>query len=371
MRIHVIALREIRGMLKEKSFLFILLLETLLVSSSGLLSVGYVIMTSPESSSMLSQLSSLIYVGVVSGTPEPLAQVLDEGRVNYKVYPDIGEAESDMKNGLLDAVLMGDISFSGNQTLDARPALINVYMPSNSPKAPLTKLALKKVFVRLEDKLREKKILLLAPGLDYTPYKIINYKPAANQIEIYFIFTLPLLLFLPAIISGSLVIDSITQDLESRRILNLVLTPLTDSQIVFGKALASLLLSLLQSVLWLMVLSLTFMSPQNNAALIIFCGLYTVIYMNAGSILSLYLGKMKSSQILYTFVTMTSISLFTPFANIHPLLLAFSPSHMITRMALGASPFVFTWQFLVLATVALFSTFWVFKISRRISQTIY
>jgi ABC-2 type transport system permease protein len=370
-RIHIIALREIRAMLKEKSFIFILLLETLLVSSSGLLSVGYVIMTSPESSSMLSQLSSLIYVGVVSDTPQPITQVLTEGRINYKVYPGIAQADADMRNGIVDAIVMGDISFSGNQTVDMRPAFMNVFLPANSPKVPLTKLALKKVLLRLEEKLREKKIAMFAPTLDFTPYKIMNFKPQANSIEIYFIFTLPLLLFLPSIISGSLVIDSITQDLESRQILNLILTPLTDSQIVFGKALASLLLSLMQSVLWLLVLSLTFMSPQNNAALIVFCGLYTVIYMNAGSILSLYLGKMKSSQILYTFVTMTSISLFTPFANIHPLLLEFSPSYMITKMALGTPPSAFAWQFTVLAIIALASTAWVFRISKRISTTIF
>ena len=47
MRSMTIAKREMRSMLMEKSFVLIILLEFLLVSSSGLLSVGYVLFTSP------------------------------------------------------------------------------------------------------------------------------------------------------------------------------------------------------------------------------------------------------------------------------------------------------------------------------------
>ncbi len=358
----MIAAREMRAMIREKSFALIILLELLLVSSSGLLSVGYVMLTSPESSGMLSQLSSLVYVGVVTGTRMPYSQVLEESRVHYTFYNDLTVARQDFNDGIIDAILVGDIHS------DEPPSVVSLYIPSNSPKSPLTKLSVKKALIRLEESLRERKIELYAPGLEFASYEILDFKPQARYLEIYFIFTLPLLLFLPCVVSGSLAIDSLTQDLESKRILNLVAAPLSSSGIVFGKALGSFILSAVQVVVWLAVLSYTVVEPTNHLPLILLCGVYTLIFLNAGSLLALYLGKMRSAQILYTFVSMSAISLFSPFANLHPLLLEFSPSYIITRLALGAPLTAFTWQLTVLAALAVLSTLAVHLSSKRVNR---
>jgi ABC-2 type transport system permease protein len=362
MRHLAITVREVTSMLREKSFLLMILMELLLVSSSGLLSVGYVILTSPESSSTLSQLSNLVYVGVVTNTRLSFSQALDDSKVHHAFYDSFSQAHSDFKDGLLDAVLVGDL------TQDDSPSIVTVYLPSNSPKAPLTKMALKKALLKLEDNMRVRRVEKYSPNLQFATYKIMNYKPQARYVEIYFIFTLPILLFLPCIVSGSLVIDSITQDLESKRIINLIAAPISDAHIVIGKSLGSLVLSVFQTFLWLIILSFTFINPENPAALIVLCGLYTVIFMNLGSLLALYIRKMKASQILYTFVSMSAISLFSPFANVHPMLLEISPAYMITRMALGTSPLEFAWQFLTLILAVVLSTVAVIKASREISR---
>jgi ABC-2 type transport system permease protein len=362
MKTAIIVLQEIKAMLREKSFLLIILLELLLVSSSGLLSIGYGIITSPESSSTLSQLNSLVYVGVVTDSRQYFPRAFEKGRVHYVFYDSFPLAYEDFKEGVLDSVIYGDI------TPDEKPAVLNIFIPSNSPKAPLTKLAMKSVMLALEDDIRTTKVRVYAKDLEFAPYQIMNYKPQARYIEIYFIFTLPLLLFLPCIVSGSLAIDSITQDLESRRMLNLVVAPLTNNQIVFGKSLASLALSVAQSAAWLLTLSLTFVNPQNHVVLVLFCALYTIIFMNVGSLLALYLRKMRNSQIIYTFVSMSAISLFSPFANIHPLLLDFSPSYILARTALGAPPTVFAWQIIILILMAAGSTALIMFSSKKICE---
>jgi ABC-type transport system involved in multi-copper enzyme maturation permease subunit len=349
-------------MLREKSFLLMMLMQMLLVSSSGLLSVGYVILTSPESSSTLSSLNNLVYVGVVTDTRQPFSQALVKNRVHHTFYDSFELANKDFRGGIIDTLIVGDVG------QDMRPSVLTVFLPSNSPKAPLTKLALKKVMMDLESDIRVKRIDDFAPGLEFATFRIMNLKPQARYIEIYFIFTLPLLLFLPCIIAGSLAIDSITQDLESRRILNLTCAPLSNNQIVFGKTLASLILSVTQSVVWLFVLSFTFISPQNHIMLVSLCTAYTVIFMNVGTILALILKNMKSSQVLYTFVSMGAISLFSQFANISPTLLEFSPAYIITRTALGASPAVFVPQLLAIAALAALSTILVMCASKRIND---
>jgi|GEM_PF-2793896 len=362
MRSWAIASREISAMLAEKSFILIVLLELLLVSSSGLLSVGYVLLTSPESSTTLNDLSRLVYVGIVTQTPEDFSVELSRNKVHHTFYRSVDVAKKDFRQGLIDAIIIGDIDRG------PPPSVIRVYLPDNSPKTALTKLALKKVFVSMEEDLRQDKLSAHAPGIELASYKIMNYKPQARYMEIYYIFTLPLLLFLPTVISGSLAIDSITQDLESKRMLNLILAPLKPAQIVFGKAIGSFALSIFQSVLWLSILSATFVSPKNHLWLMFLVGIYTVIFINAGSILALYLQKMRSSQILYTFFSMSAISLFSPFANLHPLLLYMSPSYMITRLAMGSPPLVFAGQFAILLTIAALTTLVVLFAAPRVSR---
>jgi ABC-2 type transport system permease protein len=359
---HIIALREVKAMLRERSFVLLILLELLLVSSSGLLSIGYVILTSPESSGMLSQLSDLVYVGVVTDTRLAFADALEEGGVHHTFYDSLELARKDLNDGLVDAVLAGRVGLGrGYSTL-------TLYLPSNSPKTALTKLALRKVLLRMEDTLRDSKVGVYAPELEFAPYEIMHFKRQARYIEVYFIFTLPVLLFLPCVVSGSLVIDTITQDLESKRMLNLVACPLRSGEIVAGKMFGSFLLSLSQCILWLMVLSFTSVSPDNHISLIIFCALYTVVFMNVGCVLALSLKKMRASQILYTFVSISAISLFSPFANIHPILLESSPSYVITRMALGAPSAAFTWQLSALVFLAVASSFAVRMVAGKVNE---
>ena len=360
MRCAPIVKRELHSMLLEKSFLLIILLELLLVSSSGLLSAGYVLMTSPESSTTLNQLSRLVYVGVITNTQEPIMKVFTRENIHFTFYQSEQVALEDFKIGLIDAVIVGDV-----RNHEA-PSILKVYIPSNSPKSDLTKLSLKKVFVGLENDLRGEKIKLYKPDVKFMPYSIMKYKKEAQYAEIYYIFTLPLLLFLPTVISGSLAIDSITQDFENKRMLNLIISPLTDVQIVYGKVFATLILSMVQCIVWLLILSLTNIQPSNHFWLLFACLLYTIVFMNCGAYLALVLKKMKAAQILYTFVSMSAISLFSPFANYHPLLLKLSPSHMFSAIALGADPLNFSLQFFVLIVFSVATTVLVVKTSKKI-----
>ena len=140
-----IAKREIKAMLKEKSFTLIILLELLLVSTSGLLSVGYVILTSPESSGMLSKLSNLVNVAIVTKTKEPYTTSFAASNIHFTFYDDVSIARKDFKDGLVDAMIVGDLYLSEN------PSNLLIYLPSNSPKSDLTRLTLKKALLGIED----------------------------------------------------------------------------------------------------------------------------------------------------------------------------------------------------------------------------
>ena len=82
--------------------------------------------------------------------------------------------------------------------------------------------------------------------------------PGTPRESPYFGFTytvlLPLLLFLPAFISGSIAVDSITEEIEQGTLELLRVSPLSLGEIVDGKAAAMAGLAPLQAALWLLLL---------------------------------------------------------------------------------------------------------------------
>ncbi|MBU0762346.1 MAG: ABC transporter permease [Candidatus Altiarchaeota archaeon] len=363
MKIQHITYRELKAMVSEKSFALIILLEFLLVTSSGLLSVGYVLLTSPESSNTANQLASLVYVGVVTDTPEIYYKAFSDTNVKYTFYSSYVVAKSDFKDGLIDTLLVGDIS------LGREPAVLQVYLPSNNPKTPLTKLALKKILTKLETEVRVEKVDEFASNVELADYKIMNYRLRGKHMEIYYVFTIPLLLFLPSVIAGSLSIDSITQDLESKRILNLLLAPLSYLDVVLGKILSALVISVVQAILWTTIIDLFFVPVENKLALISVTTLYTVFFMNCGAAIALHLKKMKNSQIFYTFFSMSAISLFSPFANLHPLLQQASPAYLLAKLSLGHPTTNYLPHILILTLLSVLTTLYLNKIAGKITET--
>jgi len=74
----------------------------------------------------------------------------------------------------------------------------------------------------------------------------------------YFTFTytvlIPVLVFLPVFISGSLVVDSITEEIDEGTFELLRVAPVTLGEIVDGKALAAVAIAPGQALLWLLLL---------------------------------------------------------------------------------------------------------------------
>ncbi|MFC2154665.1 ABC transporter permease subunit [Candidatus Altiarchaeota archaeon] len=350
----IIAKREIKSMLRERTLILVIMVELLLVIFSGLLNVGYVLLTSPEMSSELQSLNSFVAVGIVSNTPQPYTIALFASGMPYLLYDDLGKAISDFQDGLIDVVLVGDIDKTQNSSL------VNIYIPKNSPKIDLIKLGVRTMFLRMEDDLRTEKIREYRPNISLFS---VDAKEGdrSKEIEIYYIFTLPLLLFLPSLIAGSLVIDSITEDIENKTIINLLESPLTNIQIVAGKNLGALFICLTQSFAWLGILSFLELGIQGHLSLVFVSLLYTVIFTNLGSMVALKLKNLRNSQIMHTLLSMASISLFSPLANVSNQLVANSPSYIFTGLASGVSLFEFRFQIIfliLLATITFIGNFY-------------
>lgn len=326
----IIAKNEVRSMMKERVLVLILILEFILLTSSSMMATGYDVMTSPSQSRVGGYLSGYTFVGIVTNTRADLVSAAARSGVRYFIYGSVQEAVQHLEEGSLDAVVVGSV-------IDEKaPNFFTVYLPENSPKIGLTQLSIRRMFARLEDNVRRRHIREDDIKVDLVSYDIqASRRPMLY--EIYLVFTLPLLVFMPALISGNLLMDSLTQDMESRELLNLVSAPVRKLEVIAGKAFASFAVGIGQMLLWITVLDTFMLDITSNIQIILLGGLYTLGYIAFGAFFSLIYRKMRPTQSLYTLLILSSMIFMTPVMSNHPRLVPFSPAYVISHVAIGES----------------------------------
>jgi ABC-type Na+ efflux pump permease subunit len=115
---------------------------------------------------------------------------------------------------------------------------------------------------------------------------------------------LPLLLFLPAFISGSVVVDAITEEIERGTLELLRVAPVSMTDIVDGKSTAMILLAPLQAVLWLILLQVNGISIANIPFLLLFVTALATITVVVGVLLGLITRRRRKAQLLYSMIVL-------------------------------------------------------------------
>jgi ABC-2 type transport system permease protein len=341
----VVAKREFSAMMREKSFALVLIFEILLVSSSAFLSSGYSILSSPETSDLLRGSKNVIVVGLVTDSKREFALPLQRAGILYYNYQNLTSAEADFQDGLLDAIVIGSID------LRAEPSVITVYLPSNTPKLGLIKLMLKRFFLDVEERLRQVKMLVHTPAMRFLTYDDSPSGGGAQDFEVFMLFTIPLLFFMPAIMAGSLIIDGLTEEMESGRLLNLLSAPMSYPSVVAGKCLGAFAATIPHCIIWLAVLPLAGRGPANPAGILVAFILYSCLFISVGAAISLHTRRNRPAQMAYTLVSVAAITTLSPSANALHALIMLSPAHMFTAFAAGAGIGEFWWQLLLMAAL--------------------
>jgi len=341
-----VARQELKNMVREKSLILIVFLELILLTSSGMVALGYEFLTSPSESDFAGFLGGFVYLGFVSPDRGELVSAARDAGVRYVFYDSAQNAVEQMRGGRVDAIVIGTLD------QDNPPARLTVILTGNNPNQAWIRMSLKRFFNHLESGMRED--IIDSRELDV---QLIDYQLPRRRIrslpEVYLVFTLPLLLFMPALIAGNLVMDSLTQEIESKRILNLLSAPLSFTQVFYGKALASLLVTQLQVLLWILVMNHFIIQVSNKILLILVTCLYSLFYIHAGGLFSLWFGKMRPTQSIYTLLILFSMVLLTPFASAHELLLTLSPSFILTHIASGMGLKSFTPQISLMSALTI------------------
>ncbi len=284
-----IALKDLRSIKREKTILIVICLLFFVASFSSLVVIGLTLLYSPMGYSEAK-------VGLVGDAP------IFSSVVHPIHYSSIELALKDLIDGKIDAVVVFNENISGTN-------YITVYLPREDIKAIKATLYLRKKLMEYQDALRK---LRGIPTLNLKVYedgKEIEV-PEGYSLHFRFIYVMliPLLTITTAIVVSAFLIDSICEEVETKT-LDVLLSAVELDDVIAGKVLATLLLSIALTVFWIIMLMLNRIVIY-NPALVFLIAISVSLMMSAISLtVSAFMLNRERSQLVFSIVVISIIML--------------------------------------------------------------
>lgn len=309
----VIARRELRSLADEKTIVLALLIQLFIAAFSSFLVVGLVSMYDPGS------VAGYETDAAVTGeaADDLLAVIEEEPGMSGREYPTEADAREAFRDGAVDVVLT-------TERADGR-VQVTVVVADESIRSTV-------VVVQVRETLRAYE---RAERLDRAAYlsRLPLPLPPRSSASPYFGFTytvlVPLLLLLPAFISGSITVDSLTEEVDRGTLELLRVTPVTLTDIVDGKLLAGVVIAPAQAALWLGLLALNGTLVVNVWPLLGLTTAFTVAVCGLGAGVALVAPERQAAQFLYS----TGVIVLFGAASLLP----GSPANTVARLAVGSA----------------------------------
>lgn len=290
----VIARRDVRSLSREKTIVLALLIQLFVAGFSSFLVVGLTSLYDPGAVA-----SGEVELAITGDAQDELieAAVEQDGASTVR-FNDSTEARRAFQQRQVDALLNAtyvDSPDGGGQRI-----AVTARIPEGSIRSTLIVVNVRRVLSTLE---RQERV-------DRAGYLENDPVPLPPEVEAspYFGFTytilIPLLLFLPAFISGSVAVDTITEEMERGTLELLRVAPVSLLDIVDGKSLGMVLLAPAQSLLWILLLSFNGISVSNVLPILVFITAVATVVVTIGVVLGVATGKRRPAQLLYSVLTL-------------------------------------------------------------------
>jgi len=280
-----IARRELTSLSREKTIVLALLIQLFVAAFSSFLVVGLTSLYDPGSVS-----GGGVDVGVTGDDVRDLeAAAASVDGVTALTFPDNATAAEAFQNGQVDAVLVTD------RGADSRIS-VTATAPDNSLRTTLIVVQLRDVLEAYERAERQDRADDIDARIVAPPPEV----PASPYFGFTYTVLLPLLMFLPPFISGSVAVDAVTEEIERGTLELLRVAPITLTDIVDGKAAAMTVLAPVQALLWLVLLWLNDIAISNVVPLVLVVAAVATIVVAIGVSMGLLLRERRSAQLVYS-----------------------------------------------------------------------
>jgi len=287
-----IARRDLASLSREKTIVLALVIQLFIAAFSSFLVVGLTSLYDPSGVE-----GGEIEIAITEETEANLlAAARETDGVELVTYEDRAAALSAFDRDEVGAVL----STTAVATDDGAGIEVNAVVPAESLRTTLIVNQVRELLIEYERVERADRTAFV----EFTSVEV----PAENGGGTYFTFThtilIPLLLFLPAFISGSVAVDSITEEIEHGTLELLRAAPLSLVDIVDGKAAGMVVLAPLQAGMWILLLRLNGIDIDHVPWLLAFVTAIAAITVVVGIVLGLATAKRRQAQLLYSILVL-------------------------------------------------------------------
>ena len=302
----VIARRDVASLSREKTIVLALFIQLFVAAFSSFLVVGLTSLYDPGSVS-----AGEIVVGVSGDHADALVKAArDQEGIRAVDYESNQQARADYADGQVHAALL---------TTDSEGRItVEVLAPEENIRTTVIVTEVRDLLEAVE---RDERIAR-ADDLDRQTVPA----PAEVDASPYFGFTytvlVPLLLFLPPFISGSIAVDAFTEELERGTLELLRVAPVTLVDIVDGKAMGMVAIAPIQAALWIALLGVNGIRVANPVPLLVLVTAFATVVVVLGLLLGLLAGRRRQAQLLYSVVVLLVFGT-----------LVFLPEHPATTVA--------------------------------------
>jgi len=305
--------REVGSLKSEKTILVAIAIQLLVASFSSILIVGVVSTYSPDAAGQQQELT----YGVVGPDKETVYPLLNErDNVETATYIEKGDAIEAFNRGDINAIIHISQSQSGYLN-------VKITAPAEGFEKTTVISTMQDILNELEKGQRSEN----SAELSVQPLKVPDNVDSSPYEKFTYTVLLPILMFLPAFISGSLVSDSIIEAKSKGTIELLKVTQLSDVDIFDAKCLTLMIITPIQASLWIILLQFNGAGIQNVFLILLVTTGIAVITSSIGGFVSYYLSSRAQSQFAYAIVSVTAFTVFYAGPE--------NPINTISKLAVG------------------------------------
>lgn len=287
--IGAIVKKELKSVMKEKTIVLAIVIQLLIASLSSVILVGLISYYDPGSIGQNANIH--LTVGVVGDTNSQFVQYLQDSGFNTRTYKSVDVATAGMEAGRLDTVVY--IPDEGQGVVN-----MQLYLPRSDSKSTVITMMMKTPLEKYENYLRDR----AGVHVNYTDMS----GKSSTTYEFLYSLIVPMLMLFPAFIAGSMIIDSISEEVENKTLDTLLTSPASLNTILGGKIVAAVSLSAVQCVMWWLLLSLNRLYIQNVALVLLLAFIISSFVTFGSALVSMYFKDRERSQFAYSVLLMTA-----------------------------------------------------------------
>lgn len=339
-KLKALGLKESQDILKNRIYLVVVFVEVFILLGAFGLALASSIASDPA---LLDQYgaTSALKVGVpnyLQGTQ--LETDLLNQKLNLTYYNNASDARSNLGRNLIAVV---DFNSTTGQDVTVEADTTNVFFPVVN-----TKINNAINLYLLQQKLSSTGLNTTQVNQILNPVDLqviyINQDKKVGLaldspyfVEIMYGFIVPFILLLPFFLASNIVTDSIVGERERKTFEVLLMTPISSSMVMIGKTLPILTFSLIQSVVWIILLDLLKVPIYNPFLIFLMLFFMGLAFIGVGILLSMFVDSTKEANSAITIVLVfATFILFMPLfikASYFTPILNYIPTVIMVKMA--------------------------------------